>query len=45
MEEVSFMLQEKSIRHLLSRWLGGFQNWSEHFGEEKNLSSLLGIEP
>lgn len=45
MEEVSFMLQEKSIWHLLSRRLGGFQNWSERFGEEKNLSSPLGIEP
>jgi hypothetical protein len=25
--------------------LGGYQNWSGHFGEEKNALSLPGIEP
>jgi hypothetical protein len=25
--------------------MGGLQSWSAHFGEEKNLSSLLGFKP
>ena len=41
---VSFMFQWKGIWHLLSWRLGGFQNWSGHLGEEKNLLSLPGIE-
>lgn len=45
MEVVSFMLQWKSIWHLLSWRLGGFQNWSGRFVEEKNLLILPGIEP
>jgi hypothetical protein len=27
------------------RGLGGYQRWSEHFGEEKNTLILPGIEP
>jgi len=45
MEVVSFMFQWNSIWHLLSWRLGGFQNWSVHFGGEKNLLPLPGIEP
>jgi hypothetical protein len=45
MEVVSFMFQWKSIWHLLSWRLGGFQNWSGHFGGQRNPLPLPGMEP
>jgi hypothetical protein len=35
----------KNPQYPLNRKLGGPQTWSGHFGEEKSLLPLLGIEP
>jgi hypothetical protein len=37
--------QGKRPQSTLNRRLGGLQSWSGHFGEEKNILSLPGIEP
>jgi hypothetical protein len=36
---------KKEHKFPLKRQLGGFQSWSRHFREEKNLMPLLGFKP
>lgn len=41
----SHYVPRKEPQYPLNMILGGLQSWSAHFGEEKNLSSLLGFKP